>query len=233
MLDLENAVSRADQTLRASRSRLWLLLGRSGPARLFEASGEFRRQAIAPEEMEHTALKQRPDFLAAEAEENRADAEVRLQLAQSHMDVTFGTEYRRQQGINGKGNSLGFTVSVPLPLFNKNQGEIARARAEKNRAALETSALRAQVITEIRAALDLSETSRAQLDRIESVMLVQARRVREITNYSYQRGEASLLQFLDAERAYNDTMRSYADARAEYAKSLYLYEAAMGKEAHP
>lgn len=233
VLDLENAVGRADQTLRASRSRLRLLLGRSGPARLFEASGEFRRQAIAPEETEHTALKQRPDFLAAEAEEARADAEVRLQLSQSHADFTLGSEYRRQQDINGKGNSLGFTVSLPLPIFNKNQGEIARAQAEKNRAALKTATLRAQVITEIRAALDQSETARAQLDRIESVMLVQARRVREIMNYSYQRGEASLLQFLDAERAYNDTMQSYANARAEYARSLYLYESAIGKEVRP
>ena len=56
--------------------------------------------------------------------------DVRLQLAQAHVDATFGTEYRRQQGVNGKSNSLGFTASIPLQLFNRNQGEIARANAK-------------------------------------------------------------------------------------------------------
>ena len=89
--------------------------------------------------------------------------------------------------------------------------------------------MRATIVSEVRTALDQHETARSLLERIESAMLLQARQVREITEYSYQRGEASLLQFLDAEREYKDTMHSYANARAEYARSLYLIYSVTAK----
>ena len=61
-------------------------------------------------------------------------------------------------------------------------------------------------------------------------MLQQAREVREITEYSYRRSEATLIEFLDAQRAFNETIQSYNDARAEYARSLYLIDSATGQE---
>ena len=93
--------------------------------------------------------------------------------------------------------------------------------------------MRATIVSEVRTALDQHETARSLLERIESAMLLQARQVREITEYSYQRGEASLLQFLDAEREYKDTMHSYANARAEYARSLYLIYSVTAKGVEP
>ena len=64
-------------------------------------------------------------------------------------------------------------------------------------------------------------------------MLKQARDVRDITEYSYRRGEASLVEFLDAQRAFNDTMQNYNDARGEYARNLYLLESVSGKGVNP
>jgi cobalt-zinc-cadmium efflux system outer membrane protein len=64
-------------------------------------------------------------------------------------------------------------------------------------------------------------------------MLAQAREVRDITEYAYRRGEASLLEFLDAQRAFNETMQAYYEARAEYARSLYLLESSAGAGGKP
>jgi len=235
VLGQQNEVGQVDLTLRSARSRLSLLMGRAGPGRAWEAGGVFRaeREPRTFDDIQQTAMARRPDLKAAMAAEERARADVRLQLANSRGDVTFGTEYRRQQGINAAGNSLGFTASLPIPLFDRNQGEVARARSEAARAELLTAAVRANVAAEIRTALDQHETARAQLERIESDMLAQARRMREIIRYSYERGEASLLQLLDAERAYNETMQGLARARAEYARSLYLMDAVSGKGVQP
>jgi cobalt-zinc-cadmium efflux system outer membrane protein len=64
-------------------------------------------------------------------------------------------------------------------------------------------------------------------------MLAEARDVRETMAYSYRRGEASFVELLDAQRAFNDTMQSYNEARAEFARSLYLIDSAAGKGATP
>ncbi|MCC7156758.1 MAG: TolC family protein, partial [Bryobacterales bacterium] len=63
----------------------------------------------------------------------------------------------------------------------------------------------------------------------EDTMLTKARDVRQITEFSYRRGEASLIEFLDAQRVYNDTIQTYNDARGEFARSLYVLDAATGK----
>jgi len=230
-LQLENALNQAELALRSTKDRLHFLMGRTGSGAYLEVIGEFRRDPNPepPEAIERAALALRPDLRAATAEEERAAADVLLQTAVGRVDVGFGTEYRRQQGVNGVSNSLGFAVSVPLPLFNRNQGELARARGEVNRATLKSAAIRASVLAEVRVALDQQAMARKQLDHIESNMLAQAREVRDITQYAYQRGEASFVELLDAERAYMETMQSYTMARAEYGRSLYLIDAMSGK----
>jgi cobalt-zinc-cadmium efflux system outer membrane protein len=230
-LQLENTLSQAELALRNAEDRLCLLMGRKGSSDPIEVAGEFRHEAhlVSLATVENMALDQRPDLKATLAEEERAAADVLLQTAISHADVEVGTEYRRQQGVNGVSNSLGFTFSVPLPFCNRNQGELARARAEVNLAARKSAAMRASILTEVRVALDQQATARRQLDRIESSMLAQAREVRDITQYAYQRGEASFVELLDAERAYMETMQGYTMARAEYSRSLYLIDAVSGK----
>jgi cobalt-zinc-cadmium efflux system outer membrane protein len=71
-------------------------------------------------------------------------------------------------------------------------------------------------------------TSKRLFEDIQATMLPKAKEVRETTEYSYRRGEASLVEFLDAQRAFNDAMQSYNDARAGYARSLYLMDAMTG-----
>ena len=76
-------------------------------------------------------------------------------------------------------------------------------------------------------------TAKDLLESIERDLLNQARDVRQITEYSYRRGEASFVEFLDAQRAFNDTMQGYNEARAEYARSLYLIDSISGKAVNP
>ena len=128
---------------------------------------------------------------------------------------------------------MGFFLSVPIPVFNKNQGEIERARLEGQQLELKIKALQSSIAAEVETAYEQYATSRNMVESLEKEMLQQAREVRNTTEYSYRRGEASLIEFLDAQRAYNDTIQSYNEARADYARSLYQIDSISGKAVTP
>jgi len=226
-LQFQTAVKQAELQLRQAKIRLQLLLGRSVPAADLDVAGEMRRDAqpILLAQVREQALRLRPDLVGLQQTQIRNQADLRLQLAQGRVDYTLGTEYRRQQAPSGTGNSLGFFFSAPLPVFNRNQGEVARAQREIDQSGAQIRALQARVENEIASAWDQYTTSRSLLEDIEKNMLTKAREVRQTTEYSYRRGEATLVEFLDAQRAFNDMMESYNESRAGYARSLYLIDA--------
>jgi cobalt-zinc-cadmium efflux system outer membrane protein len=234
-LQQANALRRAELDLRTVLIRLQTLMGRARPAPDFDVLGELRRETrVAPlEEWLKIALENRPDLLALRRAVQRSAAELQLELARAKPDLTLGSEYRRQQGLAGTGNMLGFFVQIPLPVFDRNQGEIARAREELRQAELRVRALEASIRAEVESAYRQWQSSRESLEQIETAMLAQAREVRDITEYAYRRSEASLLEFLDAQRAFNETMQAYYEARAEYAGSLYLLESSAGAGGKP
>lgn len=229
-LQSENVVRQSELRLQSALVRLQVLLGRTRISPLVEVAGDFRRDPVAPtpEELIRTARTLRPDLRALQRDVARSAAELRSQLAQGKVDYVVGTEYRRQQ-VNAKSNSLGFSLSMPLPVFNRNQGEIERARQEQRQAELRVRALEASIAGEVETAFRQFDTARILLSNIENRMLQQARDVREITEYSYRRGDATLLELLDAQRAFNETMQGYNEARAEYARGLYLLDSITGK----
>jgi len=233
-LQFQNAVRQAELRLRTARNRLQLLLGRKVASPGFDVAGPLRRDPEIPplDELRAQALQLRPDLQALQRDQVRSLADVRLQIAQGKVDYTVGVQYHRQYD-NAVGNSLGFFLSVPLPVFNRNQGEIERARREQQQIAARIRALQAEIGNDVENARQQSSTAGEMLHTIEKEMLSQAREVREITEYSYRRGEASFVEFLDAQRAFNDTVQSYNEARAEYARALYLVEAVTGKAVNP
>jgi cobalt-zinc-cadmium efflux system outer membrane protein len=103
---------------------------------------------------------------------------------------------------------------MPLPVFNKNQGEIARAEREGQQQGARITALEASISTEVDMAYRQYQTSERLLKNIETSLLSRAKTVRDVTEYSYRRGEATLVEFLDAQRAFNDSVQSYNEARA-------------------
>jgi cobalt-zinc-cadmium efflux system outer membrane protein len=230
-VQFENDVRQEEGRLRTARNRLGLLLGRSGDTRALGVTGDLRSDALGLDldGLRAQALAARPDLLAAEREQARTAADARLQAANGKVDVTVSGEYHRQRGGGLEGNTAGAFVSVPLPVFSRNQGEIARARAQQLQADARTHALTAAISTEIANAYGEYDTARTVLATIEGQMLQQARDVRSATEYSYRRGEASFVEFLDAVRAFNDTMQSCNEARADYARSLFTLDSLAGK----
>ncbi|MFB3829417.1 MAG: TolC family protein [Bryobacteraceae bacterium] len=229
-LQSENALRVAEMKVRTSLARLQTVMGRAKPSATFDVAGELRRDRVIPtlEEIQRLASGQRPDLNALRRDVARAAAEKRLQVARSKPDLTLGADYIRQQ-VNAKANSLSFEIGIALPLFDRNQGEIARAAVEERQAELRVRALQAAIAGEAETAWRQLATARDLLDSIESRMLQQARDVREITQFSYRRQEATLLEMLDAQRAFNETMQAYNEARAEYARSLYLVDSIAGR----
>jgi outer membrane protein, heavy metal efflux system len=233
-LQFETSVRRAELRLMNARARLQILLGRPPGSRLPDVVDSVTaRPAVELATVLDRALRLRPDLVAARAEQARSEAEVRLQMAQGLVDFSIGAEYRRQDGLAGRGNSIGIFFSSPLPVFNRNQGEIARAHNEEQQLNARRQALELTVRNDVETAFSQYETARATLDKVEQTMLARARDVRQITEFSYRRGEASLIEFLDAQRAYNETMQTYNDAKAEFARSLFLLSAASASPMAP
>jgi cobalt-zinc-cadmium efflux system outer membrane protein len=110
-------------------------------------------------------------------------------------------------------------VSVPLPVFNKNQGEIARAGAEQNKAERTLAALETTVAGEVASAYQEFESARQMLGDMERDLLKPVADARAGTAYVYQAGATSLLDVLDAQRAFNDTMDTYYTAQAAYRRA--------------
>jgi len=237
MLQFRSSVKTAELSLATARIRLQTLLGRGPNGTPVDISDPLK--APVPEavpsldQMEARAVMTRPDLQAVRLDQARSQAELRLQLAQGKVDYTAGTEYRRQQGVNGTGNMLGFFFSMPLPVFNRNQGEIARVTSEQVQLQKQIEALQSQVNGEVAGAYREYETARTLIGDIEKDLLGLSEEARTTTNYVYQAGAGSLLEVLDAQRAFNDTMSTYYDAQADYRRAMSRLASVVGEEVFP
>ena len=230
-LQFQNQVRQSESSLLIARNQLRTLLGRPMQAEALDVGGELRRdsQPASLADVLQPALQLRPDLQALRRDQARSAADLRLQIAQGKVDYTIGAEYQRQQGNIREGNQFGISFSVPLPIFNRNQGEIERAQQEQEQIVAKIRALEADIRNEAQNASQRYTTANDLLQRIETGMLEQANDVRQTIEYSYRRGQSSFVEFLDAQRAFNDTRQSYSEARADYARSLYLLDAVSGR----
>ncbi len=230
-LQFQTAVDQAQLQLDQSKTQLQVYLGRRRRDPDLDVTETFRNDTLpdSQPEIAREALAWRPDYLAYRQEQVRSQADLRLQLANGKVDYNVGTEFTRQSAYGIPGNSMGVYFSVPLPIFNRNQGEIARAQYEISQAATRLSAMEMGVDADIEKAYREYQVSRMLLQNVETNMLAKAREVRDTTEYSYRRGEAALVEFLDAQRAFNDTMQTYNAARANYARSLFKIDSVSGK----
>jgi cobalt-zinc-cadmium efflux system outer membrane protein len=172
------------------------------------------------------ALAQRADLAAARGDEARADSETRLQRALRTPNLTIGGGYKRDFGDSG----LIVGMTVPLPLFNKNAGGIARAEAERQLAASRVAATEVAVALDVQQAINAVEISRARVEYIEKEHLQNAREARDIVLASYGAGALDLTDFLDAQRAFRETQRTYNRALYDYRISLFELDAAVGRQ---
>ena len=237
MLQFRASVKTAELALLTARTRLQTLLGRRPGDGVIDIAGEMK--PALPKEgpdlgrIQDIALRSRPDLQAIQLDQARSQADLRLQIAQGKIDYTFCAEYRRQQGINGTGNSLGFFLSTPIPVFHRNQGEIARVTAEQEQLRKSLEAQRALVSGEVVAAWQEYESARKLTAEIEGELLRPAEEARSVTAYVYQTGASSLLDVLDAQRAFNETMSAYYSAQANFLRAARRLSATVGQEVNP
>jgi outer membrane protein, heavy metal efflux system len=232
MLQFRSTAVRAELDLATALARLRTLLGRTSGEPV-DIAGDLRSSgAPSPDlaSVEQMALATRPDFHALQLTESRSVADLRLQEALGRIDYTVGAEYRRQQGVAGKSNSVGFFVTAPLPMLNRNQGEIARAGAERDQAARQIAAMRAQITSDVDIAFHEYAVTRDLVTAIERDLIQPATSARDISTYTYRAGGTSLVELLDAQRAFNDTMQSYLDAQAGLRRAAARLNAAVGTE---
>lgn len=171
------------------------------------------------------AFAKRPDLAAARGDEARAATETRLQRALRTPNITVGGGYHRDFGASG----IAFTLTVPLPVFNTNAGGVARAEAERTLAESRMAATRVAVALDVQQAMNAVETNRARVAYIEKEYLGNARAARDIVQTSYKEGESDLTDFLDAQRAFRETQRTYNRALYDYRISLFQLDAAVGR----
>ena len=234
MMQYRGNVKRADLELATAKTKLQNLLGRTISSETLDIQGELkvplRPAGLQLAALEEQAFTTRPDLQALERNQARSQADLKLQLAQAKVDYIWGLEYRRQQGVNGMGDTLGLFLSVPLPLFNRNEGEIARVTAEHEQLSRQVQALKAQIQTEVNVAWQEFQTSRDLVESIEREMLNPAEQARDTVAYTYRAGASSLVEFLDAQRAFNETIQSYYEAEANYRRAVIKLNAAVGRE---
>jgi cobalt-zinc-cadmium efflux system outer membrane protein len=192
-------------------------------------------------ELKATALRDRPDLRSAETLRKKTEADIQLAIANSFTDVSLTLGYHHTEpnlptwlspGVS-KGpteNSVGFGFSFPLRIFDRNQGEIARTKAEAIRAVSIAEAVRNQISSDVEVSYAAFWTSRERVRLYEQVYLGRAKESREIAEFAYKSGATSILDLLEAERTYRGVQLAYRQALATYLTNLHQLNAAVGTD---
>lgn len=211
-----------------SRVALLELLGATDLTVPFEAADSLTITATVPstEELQRLALENRPDLVAERQrlERNRSQLVLEKSLAVPNVSPSLG--YKRDFGAN----TVFAGVSVPLPLFNRNQPGIVRATADIVRQNFELERVRLSALRDVLEAQQSFTTQSQRLAAIERDYLPNVRRTRDSAQESYRLGELDLIGLLDAERVYRETLRTFNQAMYDRRIALAEIEAAVGKE---
>ena len=176
------------------------------------------------EDLQSRALKTRPDLQAAQRTVTASQSQVGLARANGKVDFNLTFDYTR----SNQNNVGAFYFNIPLAIFNKNQGEIARTQYAVTQSQFQQKAAEQQVLTDVHNAYEGLRSSEEVVQLYDKGYLDQATQSLEITRFSYDHGAASLLDFLDAERTYRSTQLSYRQSLATYMTSLEQLRQAVG-----
>ena len=224
-LDLDARRGEADA--RAARIQLEILLGEPsarGAVVLADSLDQLAARAVPGEAAVDAVVARRADVLALRADERKAGAELRLQRAQRVPDPTFLVQYERQPA--DQPNTVGFGFSFPLPLWNHNRGAIAAATATREQAGIRVRQGEAAAAAEVVAARTAFEAARERRKRYLEEITPRSAEIARTVRFAYQKGGASLLDLLTAERNDNEVRLAAAQAAAEAAQTAAAVAAA-------
>jgi len=171
------------------------------------------------------ALQTRPDLKAQRHRTARTQEQLKLEQALRFPNVSPFLGYKRDFGED----TVVFGVEVPLPLFNRNQGGIVRAKAEGERESFQRQRVENQVLLEVDQTFNRFETERRRLEALESEYVPKARESREIAETAYRLGALDLSGLLDAQRAFREIRRLYSRSLYELTVAAFQVEAAVGR----
>src|SRR5215471_14800341 len=189
---------------------------------------EYKPFRLSLTSLEMKAMENRPDLRVAYQSVTAANSQYSLARANGKQDVTVAANYSHTGS-----NAVSFSFSVPLAIFDRNQGEIARTRYAITQAEEQKRSLQGQVMTDVRDAYEGMQTSDRLIQVYNSGNLATSKRSREISEYAYQRGGATLLDFLDAERSYRATQVGYLQTVAAYLTSVEQVRQVVGTRSLP
>ena len=226
--DLETAMV----NLRTAKIQVLALLNDRTPIDQFDVAGPFDFiDSLSPlEEFRATALASRPDLKVALDTVELAKANHQLAVANGSTDPTFALDFARNPPIPVY---LGFSISIPLRIFDRNQGEKARTQVEISRSERTHGAAEMQVFADVNSAYVTLVSGLNLLRPYRDKYLKLAEDTRNKIAFSYQNGGASLLDYLDAEKAFRDTRLAYLNLIGSYLTAAAQMNMAVGREVIP
>lgn len=225
--DLVNA--RVNQ--RTAKIDLLQFLNDREPVDNFDVAGDFgfKETILLPQELHEQAIDSRPDLQSATRAVAKAQVDNRLAWANGSTDPTVGLEYQR----TGPDHTAGVLFTIPIRVFDRNQGEKARTALDIQRAQRVREALIAAILRDVDAAYAQVDSTRSLLRPYRDRYLPQAEKVRETVSFSYRNGGASLLDFLDAQKSYRDVQLAYRNLIGSYLTAVNQLNLAVGREVLP
>jgi cobalt-zinc-cadmium efflux system outer membrane protein len=233
----ESDLESARVALQTAKIQLLMLLNDRTPAELFDVTGpfDFSEQIPSREELRRIALDSRPDLKAAYQAVDKAKTDHNLAVANGSTDPTFSTWYTYNPSFNNPfdKHTIGVSMNIPLRIFDRNQGEKLRTLLDIGLNERQRDAAEAQVFSDVDTAYANLESNVILLRPYKEKYLAQAVRVRDTVTYSFQRGAASLLDFLNAESDYRSVQQNYLTLIGAYLTAAAQLNEAVGREAIP
>jgi cobalt-zinc-cadmium efflux system outer membrane protein len=207
------------------------LLGYNTVPANYDVIGDLAYQPLKAnlEDLQMKALGERPDLRAAQLGITAAQSQILLAKANAKVDVTGTGDFTHVSGEN----TASFFVNFPLPIFNRNQGEIARTGYALTQAQEQQQSASDTVLSDVANAYEALRSNDEVVQLYTSGYLKQAQDSRDISEYAYKRGAASLLDFLDAERSYRSIQLAYRQALGSYMTALEQLKEAVGTRSLP
>jgi len=241
-LESDQAVDAAQQTLRQARVALAFLLGVRGPMPEFTVDDKVLDYAVPPQlagaqgdALLRSAFDHRPDLLALGYQRASAESAIALARRLRFPDITLSAQYTQTGTVADNGAAiqpptLSFQITAPIPIFYQQQGEIRKAEANYDTQSLQQTKTTAQVVSDVSNAMAAFETSRGLVERMERQLKPSAERAFSITRLQYDKGAATLMDFLDAQRTYIATNVEYLQDLTNYWTAVFQLEQAVGME---
>jgi len=230
----ESEIQNAIVNLRTAKIQLLQMLNDRTPVDQFDVTGLFDfSDALQPlESYRDAAIAARPDLQAALQTVEQSQTNHKLAVANGSTDPTFGGWFTNNSSTNNPNGpeTIGASVSIPLRIFDKNQGEKKRTLIDIDRSQQASDATRAQVFSDVDTAYELVRSNIELLKPYKAKYNDQALRVRDTVTFAYEHGGASLMDFLNAQSDYRQVQLAYAQLIGAYMTSAGQLNLAVGHD---